>query len=549
MGDQLFVSLSGVVRDHVADITRDGTADISYLQIVNDQGEVLSTFPVNRDITYEQANRSFWRPHAYQSETWHANFTINLSSVQWTDASVGDSDLDEEPGDTDPPKVGELTFYVRTSPNATGRRGETSVKITVENLSASVPPTWAVTQVKSLPNLVHQVDWQPFVMRVLGDKPYLLGHGRTVNWRGKNYHLGEGPDGNVYVKVNPVVYAYFNDPDPQEDADPDDEESLEIDGVTKKINSSWTFEGMLEALEKQYGQEALDMLVTMLRNECEIIKVPRQAWGGWDFADNKILITDSFWFGASSSNENAAKALYAALKKNFDRGMVGDGLFSLSKVFSFNLRPASQEIYEDMKANGMAEGQVMTEAYEEAQAVATHLGRVITEKAKEEATWFVASWLGGRLLGVAFESLQATRALRVAGEVPKGLKFANWKATEEWLHSVFGGGKQFFREMKGAQVAYKDASGKLISITFKGGRYPDQFIEVAGKKFAREAKCGFMELSPRLRVQALKDEWMLKNGHWDVVEWHFFVGPNGGGLSEGLEKFLLQRGIKVVKHF
>ena len=81
----------------------------------------------------------------------------------------------------------------------------------------------------------------------------------------------------------------------------------------------------------------------------------------------------------------------------------------------------------------------------------------------------------------------------------------------------------------------------------KGGRYVDIYYE----NIAYEAKVGYTCLSQRIKIQILKDVWLLKNNP-DVegVVWEFFKSDITGrvGASQQLLDFLTANGIEYVIH-
>ncbi|MGB8454362.1 MAG: hypothetical protein WCD89_18780 [Anaerocolumna sp.] len=80
----------------------------------------------------------------------------------------------------------------------------------------------------------------------------------------------------------------------------------------------------------------------------------------------------------------------------------------------------------------------------------------------------------------------------------------------------------------------------------KGGRYVDQYAD----GIAHEAKVGYTCLSSRVKIQILKDAWLLENNRVDEVIWHFFKSDITGkvGASPSLLEFLETNGIEYIIH-
>lgn len=81
----------------------------------------------------------------------------------------------------------------------------------------------------------------------------------------------------------------------------------------------------------------------------------------------------------------------------------------------------------------------------------------------------------------------------------------------------------------------------------KGGRYIDQYAN----NIAYESKVGYTCLSSRIRLQILKDAWLVDNGYVDAVVWEFFRSDITGriGATSQLLELLKSKGIEYIIHF
>lgn len=80
----------------------------------------------------------------------------------------------------------------------------------------------------------------------------------------------------------------------------------------------------------------------------------------------------------------------------------------------------------------------------------------------------------------------------------------------------------------------------------KGGRYVDLYNDGV----AYESKVGYTCLSQRVRMQILKDGWLLQNGMVDEVVWVFTESSISGtvGATQSVFDLLSQYGIHYVVH-
>ncbi len=80
----------------------------------------------------------------------------------------------------------------------------------------------------------------------------------------------------------------------------------------------------------------------------------------------------------------------------------------------------------------------------------------------------------------------------------------------------------------------------------KGGRYVDLYNDGV----AYESKVGYTCLSQRVRMQILKDGWLLQNGMVDEVVWVFTESSFSGtvGATQSVFDLLSQYGIHYVVH-
>jgi hypothetical protein len=100
------------------------------------------------------------------------------------------------------------------------------------------------------------------------------------------------------------------------------------------------------------------------------------------------------------------------------------------------------------------------------------------------------------------------------------------KAGEKLLKEVFGG------------------APKSIN-TKNGWRFIDNFV----RGIAQESKIGRVTLTSRIRQQIAKDMDLLQTVGNGVksIEWHFFPGPSGSGMSPAVRKVLRNAGIKIIE--
>ncbi len=77
--------------------------------------------------------------------------------------------------------------------------------------------------------------------------------------------------------------------------------------------------------------------------------------------------------------------------------------------------------------------------------------------------------------------------------------------------------------------------------TSMGGRFVDQYA----KGIAHESKVGYTSLTRRIKIQVLKDEYLIKKRSIDGAHWYFFESSVTGkiGPSQPLRNFLAEHGI------
>ncbi len=80
----------------------------------------------------------------------------------------------------------------------------------------------------------------------------------------------------------------------------------------------------------------------------------------------------------------------------------------------------------------------------------------------------------------------------------------------------------------------------------KGGRYIDQLAN----DIAHESKVGYTCLSNRIRIQILKDAYLLEKEEFKKVIWHFYKSDitGRGGATQSLLDFLEENGIEYIIH-
>ena len=79
-----------------------------------------------------------------------------------------------------------------------------------------------------------------------------------------------------------------------------------------------------------------------------------------------------------------------------------------------------------------------------------------------------------------------------------------------------------------------------------GGRY----VDVSSHGIAYEAKVGYTYLSSRIKIQILKDAYLIETNQIDGAVWKFFRSDITGrvGASKPLLKFLSDRSIEYIIH-
>lgn len=86
--------------------------------------------------------------------------------------------------------------------------------------------------------------------------------------------------------------------------------------------------------------------------------------------------------------------------------------------------------------------------------------------------------------------------------------------------------------------------------TYVNGKKYGRFVDCydATNKVAHESKVGYTCLGKRIRLQALKDSYLLKNGIVEKVEWHFYKSEITGkiGASKPLLEFLKENNISYI---
>jgi|BioPla2DNA2_1021312.scaffolds.fasta_scaffold101836_2 hypothetical protein len=76
-------------------------------------------------------------------------------------------------------------------------------------------------------------------------------------------------------------------------------------------------------------------------------------------------------------------------------------------------------------------------------------------------------------------------------------------------------------------------------------------IDQYANNIAYESKVGYTCLSSRIRLQILKDAWLVDNGYVDAVVWEFFRSDITGriGATSQLLELLKSKGIEYIIHF
>ena len=104
------------------------------------------------------------------------------------------------------------------------------------------------------------------------------------------------------------------------------------------------------------------------------------------------------------------------------------------------------------------------------------------------------------------------------------IAYASGKEGEVTLAKLIGGGE--------AQKYFP---------TSMGGRFVDRYKA----RIAHESKVGYTSLTQRIKIQVLKDEYLVKKRRIDGAHWHFFESSVTGkiGPSQPLRNFLAEHGI------
>lgn len=97
-----------------------------------------------------------------------------------------------------------------------------------------------------------------------------------------------------------------------------------------------------------------------------------------------------------------------------------------------------------------------------------------------------------------------------------------------------------------SELLSRGVSVQIIVNDDKGGRYVDQL----SNGIAYEAKVGYTCLSQRVRIQVMKDAYLLQTNQVNAVVWEFFKSDitGRGGATQQLLEFLTQNGIQYVIH-
>ena len=84
--------------------------------------------------------------------------------------------------------------------------------------------------------------------------------------------------------------------------------------------------------------------------------------------------------------------------------------------------------------------------------------------------------------------------------------------------------------------------------TFVDGQRGGRYVDLLYDNVAYESKVGYTCLSQRIRIQILKDAWLLENGQVDEVIWVFYRSEITGriGASQELLDFLVEHGIEYI---
>ena len=98
------------------------------------------------------------------------------------------------------------------------------------------------------------------------------------------------------------------------------------------------------------------------------------------------------------------------------------------------------------------------------------------------------------------------------------------------------------------QAAYPDGVPHRYFQTFVDGQSGGRYVDLLYDNVAYESKVGYMCLSQRIRIQILKDAWLLENGQVDRVVWVFYRSDITGriGATQALIDFLVEHGIEYI---
>jgi hypothetical protein len=510
VGSQLLISLAGVVRDPVADIKKQGVADIPYVEVIDWNGNVLSTVSLQRDAAYEAANKSFWRPYAYQSQRFSQEIAVQIAALLSSDDSL-ESDPEAESSGNVQPSVGQVTFFIRTAPNRTGRRGDTAVTIEIENLERrpNEEPQWAITRIDQYENVIRQTDWNPYAVRVVGDKTFLST--QTATWNGVVHQIEEWDDGYLYLRNSPPEIDY------RDDIEDEEEIAVHLGELKVEAPTSWTMEGMMTVFMSKYGNlpdkvNGNRLLMFALSNGYDLRRTDEVIGGANVNHDQKVItISNDFWFGLTKSDEAAARALYAKLKAEFGPTMAGDFM----KNAFWNLQGARLATW--------LEDPDLVEKLERERDSWEIIATQVSNGVKSELTWAAASMIGGQVIGRASKGLKGWSSLRAArGGVSllKALKITHWREAEQFVLKLYGG-----KPHKWFKTAHTH-------------RFVDVFTETT--KTAREVKRGRVSATDFIKRQVKKDVDLLTDPrhNTNLIEWHFFQSDHGIGPTDELLEFI-----------
>ncbi len=191
------VTARGTVKDPIADICKNSSADIESVHFFVNGDETGGDTELTRDPAYEQANSSLFRPYAYRSEVFEKTLTFE-------------------------PHIGYNRIYVKTSENKLGNQGYSAINLYVEGYYEGEPDP----EKKSPGTFKKRIDWEK-TYREPGNPPGKIYRtvirinaggvdisGQTFYVDGKKYKAKK-KEGEYYLGRSPIDVFVFCEEKPE----------------------------------------------------------------------------------------------------------------------------------------------------------------------------------------------------------------------------------------------------------------------------------------------------------------------------------------------